>query len=133
MHAFENNHSLPHLLAKRLISDCSRLLESRSQNRQIAEEQQDKLRSLQQQRDRAERDFREANVERIRRSKSVTLPTPTTPYDVLPRWECETLMRVYRYRLMRNIMMKLPFGDELATMEPLSQVVSVVPSACSLG
>jgi len=85
---------------------ASRLLESRSQNRQVAEEQQDKLRSLQYQRDKAERDFREANVERIRRSKSVTLPTPTTPY-----------------RLMRNIVMKLPFGDELATMEPLSQEV----------
>ena len=114
--------------AQRLNPVCFRLLESRSQNRQVAEEQQDKLCSLQYQRDKAERDFREANVERIRRSKSVMLPTPTTPYDVLPRRWCETLTRVYRYRLMRNIVMKLPFGDELATMEPLSQVVRALHS-----
>jgi hypothetical protein len=57
----------------------SRLLESRSHKRELAEEQQEKLRRLQLQRERAENDFREANVERIRRSKSVTLPTPTTP------------------------------------------------------
>jgi hypothetical protein len=117
------------LFMQRLIPVCFRLLESRSQNRHVAEEQQDKLRSLQHQRDRAERDFREANVERIRRSKGATLlPTPTTPYDVLPRRWCETLTRVYRYRLMRNIVMKLPFGDELATMEPLSQVVGALHS-----
>ena len=57
----------------------SRLLESRSQKRQIAEEQQEKLRNLLGQRDRTENEFREANSERIRRSKSCTLPTPTTP------------------------------------------------------
>jgi hypothetical protein len=31
-------------------------------------------------------------------------------------------MRGCSYRLMRNIVMKLPFGDELATLEPESQV-----------
>jgi hypothetical protein len=59
------------------------LLESRSQKRQIAEEQHDKLRSLQLQREKAEKEFLSANVERIRRSKSShlasTLPTPGTP------------------------------------------------------
>jgi hypothetical protein len=59
------------------------LLESRSQKRQIAEEQHEKLRSLQLQRDKAEKEFLSANVERIRRSKSshldAALPTPGTP------------------------------------------------------
>jgi hypothetical protein len=59
------------------------LLESRSQKRQIAEEQHEKLRSLQLQRDKAEKEFLSANVERIRMSKSshlaAALPTPGTP------------------------------------------------------
>ncbi len=47
------------------------MLESRSRNRRIAEEQQDKLHRLQAQRERAEQEFYGANVERVRRSKSV--------------------------------------------------------------
>jgi hypothetical protein len=86
----------------------SRMLDSRAENRHKAEEQQEKLRQLHRQREKAEQEFLNSNIEKIRRSKSVhqvaSLPTPSTPY-----------------RLMRNIIMKLPFGDELATLEPLLQ------------
>lgn len=98
---------------------ASRMLESRAKNRQVAEEQQEKLQRLQAQRELAELEFRNANVEKIRRSKSVQsqggsakMP-PVTPY-----------------RLMRNIVMKLPFGDELATLEPQSQEMNF-PEICA--
>jgi hypothetical protein len=89
-------------------SSKTRMLDSRAENRQKAEDQQTKLQQLLRQREQAEKEFLDSNIEKIRRSKSVhqvaSLPTPSTPY-----------------RLMRNIVMKLPFGDEFATLEPLLQ------------
>ena len=86
-----------------------RLLECRSRNRQIAEEQQESLRRLHEQRLATEQEFMNASVENIRRRKqaqsTAALPTPCTPY-----------------RLARNILMTLPFGNDFSEPEPQAQV-----------